>query len=114
MVRNVDCIVEFNNEFIDMKINIDKCFKKKKERKLTKYNIYMKNNYHKIKAIYPELKPTEIMGIIAKEWQNEKNVPKFCISLLNLLKEEELFVMLECPEEKKKINKIIYGCMYSM
>ena len=80
MVRNVDCIVEFNNEFIDMKINIDKCFKKKKERKLTKYNIYMKNNYHRIKAIYPELKPTEIMGMIAKEWQNEKLFLK-CVSL---------------------------------
>ena len=37
-----------------------------------------------------------------------------CISLLNLFNEEELFAMLEYPEEKKKINKIIYGCMYSM
>ena len=67
MIVNVDCVVKFNNEFIDMKINIDKCFKKKKT--LTKYNIYIKNNFHRIKAIYPELKAPEIIRIIAKEWQ---------------------------------------------
>jgi hypothetical protein len=109
MIVNVDCVVKFNNEFIDMKINIDKCFKKKKT--LTKYNIYIKNNFHRIKAIYPELKAPEIIRIIAKEWQYEKNVPRMCIYLLNLLNEEELFAMLEHPEEKKKINKILYGCM---
>jgi len=27
------------------------------------------------------------------------------------LNEEELFAILEHPEEKKKINKILYGCM---
>ena len=109
-VANVDCIVKFNNEFGDIIIiNIDKRIKK--ERKLSKYNIYMKNNFHRIKAIYPELKAPEIMVMVAKEWQNEKNVPRMCIYLLNLLNEEELFAILEHPEEKKKINKILYGCM---
>ena len=109
-VANVDCIVKFNNEFGDIIIiNIDKRIKK--ERKLSKYNIYMKNNFHRIKAIYPELKAHEIMVMVAKEWQNEKNVPKLSISLLNLLKEEELFAMLEHPKEKNEINKIVYGCM---
>ena len=51
------------------------------------------------------------MAMVAKEWQNEKNVPKLSISLLNLLKEEELFAMLEHPKEKNEINKIVYGCM---
>lgn len=106
----IDCLVKFNNEFCDIVINIDKRIKK--ERKLTKYNIYMKNNFRRIKAIYPELKPTEIMGMVAKEWQREKNVPKLCVSLLNLLSEEELFMMLEHPEQKNEINNIMYGCMY--
>ena len=110
MVRgaNVDYVIKFNNEFGDVIINIKKPLKEKKI--LTKYNIYIKNNFHRIKAIYPELKPKEIMGMAAKEWQCEKNVPKLCISLLNLLSEEELFMMLEQPEEKKMINRIIYGC----
>jgi len=108
-IANVDCIVKFNNEFGDIIINIDKRIKK--ERKLSKYNIYMKNNFHRIKAIYPELKAPEIMAMVAKEWQNEKNVPKLSISLLNLLKEEELFTMLEHPAQKEDITKIVYGCM---
>ena len=108
-IANVDCIVKFNNEFGDIIINIDKRIKK--ERKLSKYNIYMKNNFHRIKAIYPELKAPEIMAMVAKEWQNEKNVPKLSISLLNLLKEEELFAMLEHPAQKEDITKIVYGCM---
>jgi len=108
---NVDYIIKFNNEFGDVIININKPFKKK--RNLTNYNIYMKNNFHRIWSIYRDLKPKEIMGMVAKEWQRDKCVPKLCISLLNLLNEEELFAMLEHPEEKKMINRIVYGC-YSM
>ena len=111
MVRgaNVDYIIKFNNEFGDVIININKAFKK--ERKLTNYNIYMKNNFNRIKSVHPELKPKEVMGMVAKEWQRDKCAPKLCISLLNLLSEEELFMMLEHPEQKNEINNIIYGSM---
>jgi hypothetical protein len=110
MVRGtkVDYVIKFNNEFGDVIININKAFKK--ERKLTNYNIYMKNNFNRVKLVNPELKPKEVMGMVAKEWQRDKCAPKLCISLLNLFNEEELFAMLEHPEEKKMINRIVYGC----
>ena len=90
-----------------LKGNIEK--KEKKKRELTKYNIFMKDNFNKIYKKNPTLKPKEIMALVAVEWKKEKQPPpKIGVCLLNMLNEEEVFELLE-GDMKKEVEKILYG-----
>jgi len=46
----------------------------KKKREPTVYNLFMRDNYGKAKAENPEANGSEIMKIVAKMWQDQKEV----------------------------------------
>jgi len=46
----------------------------KKKREPTVYNLFMRDNYGKAKAANPEANGSEIMKIVAKMWQDQKEV----------------------------------------
>lgn len=46
--------------------------KERKPREPSKYNQFVKEASPRIKAAHPELKSTEIMKLIAKEWRENK------------------------------------------
>jgi len=86
---------------------IDK--KGKNKRALTSYNIFMKDNFKKIYNENPNLKPTEIMKLVAIEWKIKKNNPlKISICLLNMLREDEVFELLK-SDKKDEVEKLLYG-----
>ena len=55
--------VQKMNQKKQLKGNMEK--KEKKKRELTKYNIFMKDNFIKIYKKNPTLKPKEIMALVA-------------------------------------------------
>lgn len=67
--------IEKNNNIMNINLENDKTKLNKlvdEKRKLTDYNIFVKENLQKIKEEYPDLPTKEIMKIVAKKW-NQKN-----------------------------------------
>jgi len=48
--------------------------KEKKKREPTVYNLFMRDNYSVAKAANPDANGSEIMKIVAKMWQDQKEV----------------------------------------
>ena len=74
-----DCYECYKSFFCIHNINKKYCkkcdFRKqsiKKEKKLTEYNIFVKNNMHIVKTLYPDTKQKEHLVIIGKLWNSNK------------------------------------------
>jgi hypothetical protein len=77
------------------KIPVNKCFlpiEKKKKRRYSGYHLFMKEHRKEIKAKFPEKKPQELIGILARSWKEvsdeEKN--EFNQRALNIKSEEKV------------------------
>jgi len=74
-----DCYECYRSFFCIHNINKNYCkkcnFRKqiiKKEKKLTPYNIFVKNNMNIVKTLYPDIKQKDCLGVIATLWNNSK------------------------------------------
>ena len=72
-----DCYECYKTFFCIHNINKNYCkkcnFRKqpiKKEKKITAYNVFVKNNMNIVKTLYPDIKQKDCLGIIANLWNN--------------------------------------------
>tara|TARA_Y100000389_G_C17364598_1_gene465578 strand:+ start:357 stop:1031 length:675 start_codon:yes stop_codon:yes gene_type:complete len=66
---------EYNN-FMNMNLDKDKTILNNlvdKKRKLTNYNLFVREHIRKIKEEYPEMQTKDAMKIVGEKWQNYNN-----------------------------------------